>query len=243
MTGRKLLLFAVVCGIALAQSSAADNQGPGFLDRIHKDADGKEAKYVLFVPHDYKDNKPWPLILFLHGAGERGTDGQKQAQVGLGAAIKSQEKTFPFIAVFPQAQKTWKADSEDGKRAMNILAEVEKAYRVDPKRTYLTGLSMGGAGTWSLAAAYPDRWAAIVPVCGRDDPKNAEKIKAIPCWCFHGDADPAVKVQFSREMIESLKAAGAKPKYTEYPGVGHNSWDKAYGTKELYDWLLLQQRK
>jgi len=243
MTGRKLLLFAVVCGIALAQSSAADNQGPGFLDRIHKDADGKEAKYVLFVPHDYKDDKPWPLILFLHGAGERGTDGQKQAQVGLGAAIKSQEKTFPFIAVFPQAQKTWKADSEDGKRAMNILAEVEKAYRVDPKRTYLTGLSMGGAGTWSLAAAYPDRWAAIVPVCGRDDPKNAEKIKAIPCWCFHGDADPAVKVQFSREMIEALKAAGAKPKYTEYPGVGHNSWDKAYGTKELYDWLLLQQRK
>jgi predicted peptidase len=102
---------------------------------------------------------------------------------------------------------------------------------------------MGGAGTWSLAVKYPDKWAAIVPICGRGDPKQAEKIKHIPCWCFHGDADKAVKVEYSREMIKALKEAGGSPKYTEYPGVGHNSWDRAYGTRELYDWLLAQKLK
>jgi predicted peptidase len=97
---------------------------------------------------------------------------------------------------------------------------------------------MGGFGTWSLAAAQPDMWAAIVPICGGGSPADAEKIKNIPCWCFHGDADTSVPVQRSRDMIEALKKAGAEPKYTEYPKVGHNSWDKAYGTEELYHWLL-----
>jgi predicted peptidase len=108
---------------------------------------------------------------------------------------------------------------------------------------YLTGLSMGGFGTWSLAAQYPDRWAAIVPICGGGNPADADKIKHIPCWCFHGDADKAVKVERSREMIEALKKAGGQPRYDEYPGVGHNSWDRAYGTADLYQWLLMQQLK
>ena len=102
---------------------------------------------------------------------------------------------------------------------------------------------MGGFGTWSLAARYPEKWAAIVPICGGGDPKEADKIKDIPCWCFHGDADTAVKVESSRKMIAALKEAGGKPKYDEYAGVGHNSWDKAYGTKELYEWLLMQKLK
>ena len=99
---------------------------------------------------------------------------------------------------------------------------MQKEYKIDDKRIYLTGLSMGGFGTWSLAAKYPDRWAAIVPFCGGGDPAKAKEIKDIPCWCFHGDADQAVPVRASREMVEALKAAGGKPKYTEYPGVGHN---------------------
>jgi predicted peptidase len=135
------------------------------------------------------------------------------------------------------------ADSPDAQRALSILAEVQKSYKVDPKRIYLTGLSMGGFGTWSLATKYPDRWAAIVPICGRGDPKQAEKIKDLPCWCFHGDADPVVKVEGSRAMIKALKAAGGKPKYDEYPGVGHNSWDRAYGNEELYKWFLAQKLK
>ena len=121
-----------------------------------------------------------------------------------------------------------------------MLDEVMKEYKVDHKRQYLTGLSMGGMGTWSIAIAHPDRFAAIVPICGRGDTSAADKIKNLPCWCFHGDADTAVKVEGSREMIDAMKAGG-EPKYTEYAGVGHNSWDKAYGTDELYTWLLEQK--
>jgi predicted peptidase len=244
MTGWNLMGLALggLLWLGATHARAADKGEHGFLNRVHKDPGGEEAKYVLFIPHDYKGDKPYPIILFLHGAGETGTDGQKQARVGLGSAVRKKEKTFPFIVVFPQSQKrTWQANSGDGQRALAILAEVQKEYKVDPKRVYLTGLSMGGFGTWSMAAAYPDRWAAIVPICGGGNPSQADKIKDIPCWCFHGDADKAVPVDRSRKMIEALKAAGGSPKYTEYPGVGHNSWDKAYGTAELYDWLLMRE--
>ncbi|HEV3236430.1 MAG TPA: prolyl oligopeptidase family serine peptidase [Gemmataceae bacterium] len=242
------MLFLVGVGLLLLSAnkvSADDKPAHGFLDVIYKDADGKEAKYVVFVPKGYTGDKAYPLILFLHGSGETGTDGKKQAEVGLGKAIRAQEDSFPFIAVFPQSQKrNWQATSEDGKRALAILDEVEKNYKVDKKKVYLTGLSMGGYGTWSFAAAFPDRWAAIVPICGFGDSKSVEKIKNIPCWCFHGEADKAVNVEMSRKIIKALKDAGAKEvEYTEYPGVGHNSWDKAYATKELYDWLLKHELK
>lgn len=251
MAGLKLIILTVTVllwmGLAFARAAdkrPADKIEHGFLNRVIKDPDGKEAKYVLFVPYSYKGDKPFPTILFLHGAGETGSDGEKQARTGLGNAIRKQEQTFGFIAIFPQSQKrTWQADSDDGQRAMRILAQVQKNYKVDPKRIHLTGLSMGGFGTWSLAAAYPTKWAAMVPICGGGDPNHALVIKHIPCWCFHGDADTAVKVDRSREMIKALKAVGGKPKYDEYPGVGHNSWDKAYGTPELYDWLLKQKLK
>jgi predicted peptidase len=241
MTARlpALLGAALLC---LAAAARADEPKTGFLDRTFTDADGKEAKYVLYVPDDYKGDKPYPLILFLHGAGETGTDGKKQATVGLGPAVKKMDK-FPAIVVFPQSQdRTWDADSKDGKRALANLEAVQKEYKVDDKRIYLTGLSMGGFGTWSFAVKYPDRWAAIVPICGGGDPSKAEAIKDIPCWCFHGDADKAVSVEKSRKMIDALKAAGGKPNYDEYPDVGHNSWDKAYGTKELFDWLFKQHK-
>ena len=214
----------------------------GFLSKVYTGAEG-EGKYVVYVPPSYKGDKEFPIILFLHGLGESGNDGEKQTKQGLGPAIKK-KADFPFIVVFPQSQKkSWKADSSDAKRALAILAEVGKAYKVDSKRVYLTGLSMGGFGTWSLAVAHPKRWAAIAPICGGGDPKSAEKIKDIPCWCFHGSADPAVKVERSREMIEALKKAGGNPKYDEYEGVGHNSWDRAYANEELYTWFLAQKLK
>src|SRR5262249_37901732 len=154
-------------------AGAADDVKTGFSNRVYKDKDG-EHKYVVFIPKDYKGDKAFPTILFLHGAGETGTDGEKQVKGGLGKAIKDRKEDLGFIVVFPQSEKrTWKADSDDGKRAMAILAEVEKEYKVDPKRVYLTGLSMGGGGTWSHAAAYPDRWAAIAPICGSGDPATA----------------------------------------------------------------------
>jgi predicted peptidase len=239
----KLLLVVALALGALNLARAADKD-TGFLHRVHMDPDGKEAKYVLFVPQGYRGEKKYPLILFLHGAGETGTDGKKQAGTGLGPAIRKNAKTFPFITIFPQSQKrTWQADSPDAERALAILADVEKEYKVDTRRIYLTGLSMGGFGTWSLATKYPDRWAAIVPVCGGGDFRRAEKIKDIPCWCFHGEADPVVPVERSRVMIDAIKKAGGSPKYTEYLGVKHNSWDRAYGTAELYPWLLEHRLK
>ena len=226
-----------------ASSRAAEEHG--FLNRVHKDSDGHEFKYVVFVPHDYKADKAWPTIMFLHGAGERGNDGEAQAKVGLAPAVRKREKAFPFIAVFPQCQpnKSWQAGSPDAERAMAILAEVEKEFRVDADRVYLTGLSLGGMGTWSIGMKHPDRFAALVPVCGRGDNSQAAKIAKLPIWCFHGDADKSVSVEGSRSMIKAIKEAGGEPKYTEYPGVGHNSWDNAYGTDELYTWLLAQKRK
>ena len=236
-------LAAVVFGLCLAPAVPAAEPEHGFLERTYRDADGKESKYTLFVPYDYQGDKPYPLIVFLHGSGEGGTDGKRSAQVGLGPAVRKQEKTFPFLVVFPQSRShEWKADSEDAKRAMGILDDVQKAYRVDPKRVSLTGLSSGGDGTWALAVKYPDRWAAIVPVSGDGDPASAAKIKDIPCWCFQGAKDGRRDVENAHAMMDALKDAGADPRYTEYPDLGHSIWGKVYGTPELYDWLLKQHR-
>jgi predicted peptidase len=239
--------WAPILALALGTSSlvmAQDKPKTGFVDKTFKNDDGTTSPYVVFVPRGYDGTKEYPVILFLHGAGETKNpnakkEGKMPVEVGIGPAIKKREKDFPFIVVIPRAEGFgWTAASANGKRALAMLDEVMKEYKVDPKRQYLTGLSMGGMGTWSIAIAHPDRFAAIVPICGRGDTSAAGKIKDLPCWCFHGDADTAVKVEGSRDMIDAIKKAGGKPKYTEYPGVGHNSWDKAYATDELYTWLL-----
>jgi predicted peptidase len=220
----------------------------GFRACVFKGADGQNSRYVLFVPHDYVPDKPLPVILFLHGSGEAGTDGWRPTHVGLGPAIWAREASFPFLVVFPQAQDripatfgSWLPGQPDANRALAILDEVQRQYTTDPKRVYLTGISVGGHGTWQIAAAYPEHWAAIVPVCGVAPVTKANAVKNIPCWCFHGTDDGNVDVEHSRNMIGALRRAGGGPKYTEYVGVGHNSWDKAYATDELYEWLLQQR--
>lgn len=236
-------LLVALSALAPSAALAADAK-TGFVDKVFKNSDGSESKYVVFVPHDYDGKTEVPVILFLHGSGETKGGSKMPVEVGIGPAVKKQANTFPALVVIPQCEKRpWSAGSVDGKRAVAILDEVMKEYKVDSKRQYLTGLSMGGFGTWSHAAATPDRWAAIAPICGGGNVKDAAKIKDIPCWCFHGDKDTAVKVDLSRTMIEALKKAGGTPKYTEYPGVGHNSWDKAYAEKEFFPWLLAQKKK
>jgi predicted peptidase len=246
-------MIRVACAFALALgftsfAMAQDKPKTGFIDRTFKNADGTTSPYVLFVPRDYDGTKEYPILLFLHGAGETKNpkskkEGKMPVEVGIGPAIKKREKDFPFIVVIPRAEGFgWAATNANGKRALAMLDEVMKDYKVDANRQYLTGLSMGGMGTWSIAIAHPDRFAAIAPICGRGDTSAAGKIKNLPCWCFHGDADTAVKVEGSREMIDAIKKAGGEPKYTEYPGVGHNSWDKAYGTDELYTWFLKHKK-
>lgn len=242
------LMIAVACLAVFTFAAArAGDVKTGFVNKVHKNKDG-EFKYVVFVPHGYNGTKSLPLILFLHGAGERGDDGQAPVMQGIangGIKFKNNEKNFPFFVIFPQCKTkgNWKAGSPDADRALAILEEVQKAYKIDDKRLYLTGLSMGGSGTWSLAAAHPDKWAAIAPICGSGDHATAEKIKHIPCWCFCGDQDGPKLVESNRAMIKALKAVGGSPRYSEFPYVGHNSWDSAYVTPELYSWFLKHSTK
>jgi predicted peptidase len=234
--------------MALAGSSSAAEK-TGFLDKVFKNEDGHESPYVVFVPHNYDGTKEVPVILFLHGAGETKGGTAMPIQQGIANHIKGKrEKTFPAIVVIPQAEtRGWQAEGPNAKRALAMLDATMKEYKCDPKRVYLTGLSMGGYGTWSVAAAHPDRWAAIVPICGGvrgdDLAATAAKIKDIPCWVWHGDKDAAVKVDMSRQMVEALKKAGGNPRYTELAHVGHNSWDPAYAADDLYVWLFAQKKK
>ena len=235
----------LLCALAAPPARTADEKPKtGFVDKTFKNADGSTSPYVVFVPKSYDGTKAYPTMLFLHGSGETKGGGKEPRAVGIGPAIEKRAKDFPFIVVIPQSEKrTWAAGSDDAKRALAMLDAVQKEYNTDPARQYLTGLSMGGMGTWSIATAHPDRFAAIVPVCGRGNPAAADKLKELPVWAFHGDADTAVKVAGSRDMVAAIKKAGGSPKYTEYPKVGHNSWDQAYGTDELYTWLLEQKKK
>ncbi|MEW4567268.1 family 16 glycoside hydrolase [Tautonia sp. JC769] len=217
-----------------------DPAAPGFHLRTLRTE--SKARYTVFVPEGYDGDRAFPIVLFLHGAGERGDDGVIPSQVGLGPSIAKNPAGHPYIAVFPQARETWAASSPDGQRAMAILDEVLADFAVDRSRIVLTGLSMGGMGTWSLATTYPDRFSALVPVCGPGDPEQAESIRAIPTWGFVGDDDRAPFVRGMRTMARTLKEIGAPVRYTEYRGVGHNSWDRAYSEPELVEWMLGSRR-
>ncbi len=207
------------------------------------------AKYLLFLPKSYDANgtKHWPLILFLHGAGERGTNIWKVAVHGPPKIVKG-KPDFPFIIVSPQCPEgqRWSNDV-----VLGLLDEVTAKYAVDPKRVYLTGLSMGGFGTWALAAEYPERFAAIVPICGGGEvipillagrDKRAA-LKTLGVWAFHGAKDPVVKLEESERMVGAFKKVGCTDvELTVYPEAGHDSWTEAYSNPALYEWLLKHQR-
>jgi poly(3-hydroxybutyrate) depolymerase len=239
------LIAAVAPLNAARPQPAADSPAThGFVDMVFKDASG-DHKYVVFVPQRYSPEQKWPVILYLHGAGARGTDGRLQISDGLGPYVKAHADTFSFIVVFPQNENVqgriltgWSADSIDGRRAIAILGEVEKQFSVDRTREILTGYSQGGYGAWSLASATPERWAAVVPVAGGGSPSSAFKLKDTPVWAFHGTSDLAVRVEESRRMVEAIQAAGGKLRYTEIRDVGHEIWKSAYFNEELYEWML-----
>lgn len=219
------------------------NTETGFVNAVFKDDQG-EHPYAVFVPQNYDPEKKYPVILFLHGAGERGDDGLKPVQVGLGPAIRQQADTFPFIAVFPQAEirkesllAGWLADSPGGKRALQILDHVMKDYSINADQQILTGWSMGGYGAWSLAAADPKRWSAVVPVAGGGKAEWAPKLKDTPIWAFQGANDRVVLPSETKQMVEAVQNAGGNPRFTEVPDVGHDVWKVAY-TKPLFDWML-----
>lgn len=197
------------------------------------------ANYLLYLPEYYTEDKQWPLVLFLHGAGERGSDIEKVKAHGIPKLI-SEGKEFPFIAVSPQCPDNtfWNVDLLSA-----LLDEIESRYKVDKKRIYLTGLSMGGHGTWSLAIQEPNRFAAIAPVCGWSNPATACRLKDIPIWVFHGAKDFIVPVSSSEQMVEKLKTCETDVKLTIYPEAGHDSWTETYNNDELYTWLLSHSLK
>ncbi len=207
------------------------------------------ANYLLFLPKGYQANgaKRWPLMLFLHGAGERGSNLWKVAVHGPPKRVKDQPD-FPFILVSPQCPEGehWSNEVLNG-----LLDDVIARHAVDTNRVYLTGLSMGGYGTWSLAAQYPGRFAAIAPICGGGERirlllsggPRAQALKTLGVWAFHGAKDPVVPLSESERMVEAFKNLGCKDvKLTVYPEAGHDSWTEAYNTPELYDWFLKHSR-
>ena len=247
-----LILFSTLPSLGRVQT--------GFLDRTVT-ISGVSYRYQVYVPADFHSKKKWPVILFLHGAGERGSDGALQTDVGIAHAIRLNSSRFPFVVVMPQCQKDkiW-GDPDMEVQALAALEASIKEFHGDRNRVYLTGLSMGGFGTWELASRSPGRFAALVPICSgvrplKDWPQLrvtrvedariadpyaevARRIGSTPVWIFHGDADQSVPVEESRRMAEAIKAEGGNVKYTEYPGVDHNSWDNAYAEPELVPWLL-----
>lgn len=185
----------------------------------------------------------WPVVLFLHGAGERGTDGTRQTAVGIGPALTRLSWRYPAIVVMPQCPQgvQWSPPVLEG--AMAALDAVLGSARADERRVYLSGISMGGFGAFALAARFPARFAAIVPVCGWGDPATMSRpLARMPMWVFHGAEDDIVPVTYSREMVAAIRAAGnERVLYTEYRNVGHDSWDMAFADPELPRWLLRQR--
>ena len=197
-----------------------------------------DLKYLLYLPEGYGEKESWPLMLFLHGAGERGDDLGKVEIHGPPKLAK--EKKFPFIVVSPQcpADTWWEPVSLTA-----LLDEVCEKYKVDEDRVYVTGLSMGGFGTWSLVAHSANRFAAVAPICGGGNAfVTAYQAKSLPIWVFHGSADKVVPVNYSEDIVAALKKSGNEAKLTIYDGVGHDSWTETYNNPELYEWLLSHKR-
>lgn len=229
-----LLSFAIA---ACLHASAIADDSPQASQRL--DVTVKVGMdYLLALPRNYDQQDSWPLVLFLHGAGERGDDLELVKQHGPPKLI-SEGKDFPFIVVSPQCPKDlWWEPIE----LTALLDQIVKTHKVDEDRVYVTGLSMGGFGTWRLAAFTPDRFAAIAPICGGGEPYWARRFSHLPTWAFHGAKDQAVPLERSQKMIDAMKEKGGEPKLTVYPEAGHDSWTETYNNPEFYEWLLEQKR-
>ena len=254
-----LAVVAVACATSPSNKGAAPTTGFVYSSLEHA---GRSYPYALHVPRGYDAERAWPLILFLHGKGECGRDGSRQLSVGLGPELLARPERWPFLVLFPQkpgAEEEWEQHEA---ALLAMLDTVADRYNVDPNRVLLTGLSQGGHGTWVLGARHPQRWAALVPICGYASapPRQragdhfapafrgsaaelAPALAALPIWAFHGEADETVPVAATLELVEATRRAGGSPKLTVFPGVGHNSWDAAYRNPQLSEWMLQQVRR
>ncbi|GGM50854.1 carboxylesterase family protein [Microbacterium saperdae] len=199
-------------------------------------------RYLIHLPDDYDadPDRRWPLVLFLHGAGERGSDLDLAALHGP-PKLADAGHEFPFVLVTPQCSESSQWVTELSTLSV-LLDEVVAAHRIDHARISLTGLSMGGFGTWSMAVRYPDRFAAIAPICGGLWLQSAAPLQSVPVWAFHGDADDVVPISATEQIVTELRSLGTDVRFTRYAGVGHDSWTETYENPEFYDWLLSHRR-
>lgn len=238
------LLAAAVRPVPAQEESLKPGINDGFQNQDIQTAASLDTQvrvtfdYLLYLPQNYQKKDSWPLMLFLHGAGERGDDLELVKLHGPPKMVET-GKDFPFILVSPQCEpKRWWQPIE----LTALLDEIVAKYKVDQDRVYVTGLSMGGFGTWTLAAYTPNRFAAIVPICGGGEPYRTRQYPHLPVWAFHGDKDTVVPAQRSRNMVEALGKHGGNAKLTIYPQAGHDSWTETYNNPELYKWLLEHKR-
>jgi predicted peptidase len=251
---------------ALSCSDATGAAGPpGFVARTVADA-GTTYGYRVFVPTSYDATHAWPVILYLHGSGETGTDNVKQIETGLGAYVSQHRDDFPAIVVFPQAPRETQWNGRMARVAFEALDATMRQYNIDPARVYLTGISLGGFGTWELALEQPRRFAALMPIASglrapcpqgncpllvtaipatTPDPYmyTAQHLSGVPIWVFHGSADPNVPVSGARQLVADLRSLGAPVKYTEYAGAGHDVWDMTYADPAVWEWMFAQAKR
>jgi predicted peptidase len=249
--GAAVLAMVAVCGCSTTESASNGSRiGKGMAKTFHfKQTSQQDLRYLLFLPGGYEEDRQakWPLLLFLHGAGERGDDVWKVATHGPPKSVTN-SMAFPFIMVAPQCRENhiWQTEP-----LLALIDEIAHKYRVDSTRVYVSGLSMGGYGTWELGTTHPERFAAIAPVCGGGElisvllssREKSAALKTLGIWAFHGAKDPIVPVDESKRMVEAVKKAGATDvKLTIYPEAQHDSWTETYKNPELYRWLLEHRR-
>lgn len=239
-----VLMVVFIAGCSTAKQTVSTTPGQRAQSFSKEYTRTEKLDYLFYLPKEYgMDDSGIPLLLFLHGSGERGKDVNLVAKHGPPKLI-SQGKEFPFIVVSPQCPEGmwWTMDSQ--LEILNDMIEsICENYNVDRNRIYITGLSMGGYGTWSMLAKYPDKFAAAVPICGGGDSSLVELYCKVPIWVFHGAKDNVVPVAQSESMVNALKKCGSDVKFTVYPDAGHNSWEETYNNPELFKWILEQHKK
>jgi predicted peptidase len=254
-----MLLMSTACTLARTSTAAA---GRGHFEARELPFEGRLFRYQVFVPAR-RDPSGTPVVLFLHGSGERGDDGRRQLLAGLGPWLEKNADSFPALVVLPQVPKDEEWLGRNARMALAALEAASTEFHADPQRTYLTGMSMGGYGTWELALMQPQRFAALVPVCAaitaprigrttlrvdqvadQTDPYTAvaTRLRGVPVWMFHGADDTVVPPTDARLIAQAAQRAGADLRYTELPGVGHNAWDPTYRDPAMWAWLFQQRR-
>lgn len=237
------------------QCNESDNQPEAC---VFTSASGQSLPYLRLKPIDYDPSRRYPLVIYYHGAGQRGSDNRQHWTNGVEVfAAPENRKKHPCFFIAPQCplgqqwvDASWALDrhtmplepSRPLRLSFELIDSMQAEFAVDAERVYVTGISMGGFGTWDAIARDPGRFAAAVPVCGGGDEATSDVIKSIPIWAFHGADDLVVKTDRSRNMIAALRATGGQPRYTEYPNVAHNSWVNAYREPALLDWLFSQSK-